>query len=175
MLAGGPGRACGLVHAEGGNAHEVRVRPMGTLDGMDLPGSARAVIESGRLAHLVTLNRDGSPQVSCVWVGLDGNEIVSGHLFPTQQKLRNIARDPRVSLSIEGTEIQPPGLLQYLVVHGRAELEEGGAPELLQVLAHRYLGPDVTFPPMPEPPPGVVVRITPERLGGIGPWAPPRA
>jgi PPOX class probable F420-dependent enzyme len=136
-----------------------------------LPESARALIESGRLAHLVTLNRDGSPQVSCVWVGLEDGEIVSAHLRDTQQKLRNIRRDPRVSLSIEGTEIQPPGLLQYLVVHGRARLTEGGAPELLQQLAYRYLGPDVVFPPMPDPPPGIVLRIAIERLGGIGPWA----
>jgi PPOX class probable F420-dependent enzyme len=133
------------------------------------------MVESGRLGHLVTLNRDGSPQVSCVWVGLDGDEIVCAHLRPEQQKLRNVRRDPRVSLSIEGTELQPPGLLQYLVVHGRARLTEGGAPELLQELARRYLGPDVTFPPMPDPPPGVVMRIAVERLGGVGPWAPPRA
>ena len=132
------------------------------------------MIESGRLAHLVTLNSDGSAQVSCVWVGLDGDEIVSGHLVPTQQKLRNVRRDPRVSLSIEGTEVQPPGLLQYLVVHGRARLTEGGAPELLQELAYRYLGPDVRFPPMPDPPPGVVMRIGVDRIGGVGPWSSPR-
>ena len=141
---------------------------------MLLPETARAMIESGRLAHLVTLNRDGSPQVSCVWVGLDGDTIVSAHLIDRQQKLRNVRRDSRVSLSIEGTEIQPPGLLQYLVVHGRARLSEGGAPELLQELAYRYLGPDVKFPPMPDPPPGIVMHITVERLGGVGPWAPPR-
>ena len=141
---------------------------------MTLSESARAMVESGRLAHLVTLNRDGSPQVSCVWVGLDGDEIVCAHLRSDQQKLRNVRRDPRVSLSIEGTEIQPPGLLQYLVVHGRARLTEGGAPELLQELARRYLGPDVTFPPMPDPPPGVVMRIAVERVGGVGPWVPPR-
>ena len=137
---------------------------------MTVPESARALIESGRLAHLVTLNQDGSPQVSCVWVGLEGGEIVSAHLSGAQQKLRNVRRDPRVSLSIEGTEIQPPGLLQYLVVHGRARVTEGGAPELLQHLAHRYLGPDVVFPPMPDPPPGFVLRIEPERLAGVGPW-----
>ena len=137
---------------------------------MTLPESARALIESGRLAHLVTLGRDGAPQVSCVWVGLDGDELVSAHLAAGQQKLRNIARDPRVVLSIEGAELQPPGLLQYLVVHGRASATEGGAPELLQELAHRYLGPDVRFPPMDDPPPGFVLRITPERIGGVGPW-----
>ena len=137
---------------------------------MTVPESARALIESGRLAHLVTLNRDGSPQVSCVWIGFEGDEIVSAHLSGAQQKLRNVRRDPRVSLSIEGTEVQPPGLLQYLVVHGRARVTEGGAPELLQHLAHRYLGPDVVFPPMPDPPAGFVLRIEPERLGGVGPW-----
>ena len=43
--------------------------------------------------------------------------------------------------------------------------------ELLQHLAHTYLGPDVKFPPMDEPPPGVVVHIAVDRLGGVGPWA----
>jgi PPOX class probable F420-dependent enzyme len=137
---------------------------------MVLPESARRLLESDSLAHLVTLNPDGSPQVTCVWVGLDGDEIVSGHLATTQRKLQNVARDPRVALSIEGTEVQPPGLKHYLVVHGRARLVDGGAPELLQRLAHVYLGPDVTFPPMDDPPPGQVMRIAVERLGGIGPW-----
>ena len=136
---------------------------------MELPESARALIESDALAHLVTLNRDGSPQVSCVWVGLDDGEIVSGHLGD-RQKLRNVRHDPRVVLSIEGTEVQPPGLKQYLVVHGRARLVDGGAPELLQKLAHVYLGPDVRFPPMESPPPGQVMRIAIERIGGVGPW-----
>ena len=138
---------------------------------MKLPESARRLIESDSLAHLVTLNADGTPQITCVWVGVDGEEIVSGHLAPDQRKLRNVARDPRVALSVEGTEIQPPGLKQYLVVHGRARLTEGGAPELLQRLAHVYLGPGIKFPPMDDPPPGHVLRITVERIGGIGPWA----
>lgn len=137
----------------------------------DLPTAARALIESDALAHLVTLNADGSPQVSCVWVGLDGNEIVSGHLSDRQQKLRNVRRDPRVTMSLEGTAMHGPGLREYLVVHGRARIDEGGAPELLQRLAHVYLGPDVKFPPMDDPPPGFVMRTTPERLGGVGPWS----
>ena len=135
-----------------------------------LPESARKLVESDALAHLVTLNPDGSPQVTCVWVGLEGDELVSGHLRE-QQKLRNIARDPRVSLSIEGRNTNPVGLREYLVVHGRARIEEGGAPEVLQRLARVYLGPDVTFPPMPDAPPGYVMRIAVDRVGGIGPWA----
>jgi PPOX class probable F420-dependent enzyme len=137
---------------------------------MKLPDSARRLIESGSLAHLVTLNPDGSPQVTCIWVGLDGDEILSGHLNVTQRKLRNVERDPRVALSIEGTEIHPPGLKEYLVVHGRARLVEGGAADLLQELARVYLGPDVKFPPMDNPPPGKVMRISVVRIGGVGPW-----
>ncbi len=139
---------------------------------MVLPAAARDLLESDTLAHLATINRDGSPQVSCIWVGLEEDEIVSGHLRASQQKLRNVARDPRVVLSVEGTTIHPPGLKEYLIVHGRARVEEGGAPELLQRLAYVYLGPGVRFPPIDDPPSGVVLRITPERLGGVGPWVP---
>jgi PPOX class probable F420-dependent enzyme len=135
-----------------------------------IPASAREVLESDGIAHLVTLNRDGSPQVSCVWVGLEDDEIVSGHLFP-QQKLRNVERDPRVSLSIEGRRVNDFGLKEYVVVHGRARIEEGGAAELLQRLAYTYLGPEVTFPKIADPPAGWVLRTTPERVGGIGPWS----
>jgi PPOX class probable F420-dependent enzyme len=138
---------------------------------MLLPESARELIESGALAHLVTLGANGAPQVSCVWVGLDGDEIVSGHLGE-RQKLANVRRDPRVALSLEGTHLHPPGLKEYIVVHGRARVEEGGAPELLQRLAHTYLGPEVKFPPMDAPPPGYTLRITVQRIGGIGPWMP---
>jgi PPOX class probable F420-dependent enzyme len=134
-----------------------------------IPEPARAILESGALAHLVTINADGSPQVSCVWVGLDDDEIVFASLGP-RRKLDNVARDPRVTLSIEGTETNRLGLREYLVVHGSARIEPGGGPELLQRLAHVYLGPDVKFPPMDDPPPGVVVRIAVERLGGVGPW-----
>jgi PPOX class probable F420-dependent enzyme len=136
-----------------------------------LPDAARGLIESGTLAHLVTLNPDGSPQVTCVWVGLEGDEIVSGHLRGDQRKLENVRRDPQVALSLEGTEIQPPGLQQYLVLYGKARVTEGGAPQLLQRLAHAYLGPGVKFPPMDDPPPGHVLRIDVERVGGVGPWA----
>jgi PPOX class probable F420-dependent enzyme len=135
-----------------------------------IPASVREVIESGRLAHYTTLNADGSPQVTCVWVGLDGDEIVMGHL-PEHRKVKNVRRDARVALSIEAEGTNATGLQKYLVVYGRARVTDGGAPELLQRLAHRYLGPDVRFPPMPNPPQGYITRISPERYGGVGPWA----
>jgi PPOX class probable F420-dependent enzyme len=140
---------------------------------MEIPSAAREMLESNELAHLVTLNPDGSPQVTCVWVGLEDGEIVSGHLG-RWQKVRNIERDPRVALSIQSKRTNDIGMREYLVVHGRARITEGGAPELLQRLAYTYIGPDVKFPPMPDPPPGFVTRITVERLGGVGPWAPRR-
>jgi PPOX class probable F420-dependent enzyme len=134
-----------------------------------IPDEARELIESEALAHLVTLEADGRPQVSCVWVGLEGGDIVFASLGD-RRKLDNIRRDPRVALSIEGTRMNEIGLREYLVVHGTARIEEGGGPELLQRLAHTYIGPDAKFPPMEDPPPGVIVHIVPERLGGVGPW-----
>ena len=137
---------------------------------MILPESAREVLLSGALAHLVTINPDGTPQVSCVWVGLDGDEIVSAHLRLSQRKLLNIARDPRVVLSIEASAENAIGMRHYLVVRGSAWITEGGAPELLQQLAYTYIGPDAVFPPMADPPPGAILHIEPRSVGGLGPW-----
>jgi PPOX class probable F420-dependent enzyme len=135
----------------------------------DLHREARELIDSDRLAHMVTLNPNGSPQVTCVWVGLDGDEIVSAHL-DRYQKVKNVERDPRVVISMEGADDSELGLREYLVVRGHARVQEGGAPELLQRLAEVYLGPGVKFPPMDDPPPGYVIRTTAERIGGVGPW-----
>jgi PPOX class probable F420-dependent enzyme len=135
-----------------------------------IPESARSVLESDALAHLVTLGPGGQPHVTLAWVGLDGDEIVFATL-PDQRKLANIRSDPRVAISIETSTVNDYGLTEYLVVYGRGRVTEGGGPELLQLLAHTYLGPDVKFPPMPDPPPGFVTRVTVERLGGVGPWA----
>jgi PPOX class probable F420-dependent enzyme len=141
--------------------------------GISLSDEARELLESDAIAHVVTIDEDGAPQVTAAWVGLDGDEIVLATL-PDQRKLRNLRRDPRIALSIPSTETNRWGLLEYLVVYGTARVTEGGAAEVLQRLAHTYLGPDVVFPNMPDPPPGFVTRITPERLGGVGPWNPPR-
>lgn len=132
--------------------------------------SARTLLASGRLAHLATIDPDGSPQMSAVWVGMDGDDIVTAHLMGGR-KVQNIARDPRVSLTMEADGDNGIGMKNYLIVRGNARLEDGGAPELLQRLAEVYLGPGVKFPPMDNPPPGHVIRITPIKVGGSGPWA----
>lgn len=135
-----------------------------------LNAAARELIESGALAHLVTLNEDGSPQLSVVWVGLDGDELVSAHLDGRQRKLQNLRRDPRVSVSFEGSGANPIGMRDYLVVHGTARITEGGAADLLHRLAQTHIGPGTLFPPMPDPPPGFISHIAVERVGGSGPW-----
>jgi PPOX class probable F420-dependent enzyme len=141
--------------------------------GIPLPRAARLLLQSDAVAHVVTLDEDGGPQVTAAWVGLDGDEIIFATL-PDQRKLRNLRRDPRIALSIPSTTTNEWGLLEYLVVYGTARVTEGGAAEILQRLAHTYLGPDVIFPGMPDPPTGYVTKITAERLGGVGPWKPPR-
>jgi PPOX class probable F420-dependent enzyme len=139
--------------------------------GIPLPEAARQLLESDAVAHVVTIDEDGRPQITAAWVGIDGDEIVLATL-PDQRKLRNLRRDPRIALSVPSTTRNEWGLLEYLVVYGTARVTEGGAAEILQSLAYTYIGPDVVFPNMPDPPPGFVTRITPERLGGVGPWNP---
>ena len=143
------------------------------MAGVPLQEAARALLESDALAHVVTIDDDGCPHVTLAWVGVEGDEIVLATL-PDQRKLRNLRRDPRVVLSVESTTTNEWGLLEYLVVYGTARVTEGGGAETLQRLAHIYLGPDVVFPNMPDPPPGFVTRITPERIRGLGPWNPSR-
>ena len=134
-----------------------------------LPPSARTLIETGRLAHIVSINPDGSPQATCVWVGLDGDRIYFASLME-HQKIRNFRRDPRVVISLESPNYVATGIQEYLVISGTAEISEGGGAEALQRLAHAYIGPDAIFPDMADPPPGYVIRITVERIRGVGPW-----
>jgi len=75
---------------------------------MKLPEPARALIESGAHGHLVTLNPDGSPHVTIVWVGLEGDDLVMAHL-PENQKVRNIRQDSRVAISFESEKSFPLG------------------------------------------------------------------
>jgi PPOX class probable F420-dependent enzyme len=140
---------------------------------MKLNDAARDLIGKGADATLVTLNPDGSPQVTVVWVALqsmpDGDELVTAHLAE-HRKVRNVRNDPRVALTI----VSPPGpgqaMRPYLSVTGSARIVEGGAPELLRELAQTLSSPDVKFPPDGAPP-GFLTRIRIDKVGGVGPWA----
>ena len=139
---------------------------------MDISDSIRALLATGPLAHLTTLNADGSPQVTVVWVGLEDDEFVMGHMG-VWQKIKNVRRDPRVALSMLGTGTNQMALREYLVVYGDARVTEGGAAELLQRLARVYMGPEVVFPPEPyRSRPGYVTRLRAKRFSGVGPWNP---
>ncbi len=136
---------------------------------MKIPENIKELIRSGCMAHYVTLNRDGSPQITLVWIGLDGDEVIAGHL-PRNRKVRNIERDGRVAISLETSTKSSLGLTEYAVLYGEAHIQIGGAPELLQRLAEVYIGPGVKFPPMEDPPPGYVTRMRVDRIEGVGPW-----
>jgi PPOX class probable F420-dependent enzyme len=140
---------------------------------MKIADSIRELIAKAPLAHLTTLNSTGGPQVSVVWVGIENEELVIGHLA-THQKVKNIRRDPRVALSLLSDHTNAQGMREYLVVYGNARVTEGGAVALLQRLAPLYLGPNADFPPPSmRNIPGYITRITPTRFTGIGPWTAP--
>jgi PPOX class probable F420-dependent enzyme len=134
-----------------------------------LPAELGKLIESGPLVHLSTINADGSPQVSVIWIGLDGDQLVSGHMS-RYLKLRNIERDPRVVLSFDA--LREPGvfLSPYAVLRAQASVEPSGqAWDLLNRLAKVYVSPNSEFP-VPRGS-GYIVRYTIERISGVGPWA----
>ena len=138
---------------------------------MKIPESVHELLAKAPLAHLSTINSKGGPQITVVWVGIENDEFVIGHLA-MHQKLKNIRRDARVALSMLGDKTNPEGLREYLVIYGNARVTEGGAVELLRRLGGIYLGPKADFPPPTmRNIPGYVTRIAPERFAGIGPWA----
>lgn len=140
---------------------------------MEIPTEIRDLVALSPLAHLVTLNPDGTPQVSGIWIGMDGDEIVSGHMHP-HLKVRNLGRDPRFVLSFEAPR-QPGELLQqHVILRGTARIERGGAYELLDRLIKGYVAPDRTFPDHGDGTGGYVVRYDVTRIGGQGPWVTPR-
>jgi PPOX class probable F420-dependent enzyme len=134
-----------------------------------LPRELRDLIESGPMAHLSTINADGSPQVTVIWIGLDGGDLVSGHMS-WYAKLRNIERDPRVVLSFDAPRVPGVALNPYAVLRARASVQPGDdAWDLLNRLAKVYMSPDAEFPAPKGP--GYIVRYSVERIGGVGPWA----
>lgn len=138
---------------------------------MRLNEAARDLIGRGADATLVTLNPDGSPQVTLVWVALqstpDGDELVVAHLSE-HKKVRNVRRDPRVAVTIVSNDGAGQAMRPYLAINGTARVVDGGARELLADLA-QVMAPGTPFPP-PDAPGGFLTRIRIDKVGGVGPW-----
>ncbi|MFQ5913897.1 MAG: PPOX class F420-dependent oxidoreductase [Nitrospinota bacterium] len=123
-----------------------------------VPHTFKDLLERRVCAHLVTLNEDGSPQVTPVWFNYDGSHILVNSARG-RKKDRNMRRDPRVALCI----LDPEDDFRYLELRGRVvEITEEGAVEHIRELAEKYLGAD----DYPWPRPGevrVIYKIAPER------------
>lgn len=136
---------------------------------ISIPSPAQALLGTDAVAHVWTSNPDGSGQVSVVWVVVQDDEILFG-TDAASRKARNLARNPSVLLSVEDTERSRRGFQRHLVIHGTATIEPGPHPELMDRLAHKYIGLQRHPLALRDAPSGVLVRVTVERIGGVGPW-----
>ena len=103
---------------------------------MTLPDGLLALLRAPSTCYLATLMKDGSPQLTQVWVDTDGEHIVINSV-DTHLKVRNIRRDPRVAVTISDPD--RPGA--YFQVRGRAiEVTEVGGPDHIDTLSHKYTG-----------------------------------
>lgn len=136
-----------------------------------IPAPAETLLGSNALAHVVTRNADGSPQVSVVWCGLSHDRI----LFCTEAntaKVRNLRKDPNVILSIEDDVRNRRGHQQHLLVYGRATVLDGPVDrDLADELCRTYLGTADHPVNLGRSATAVTVSIDVERIGGNGPWA----
>jgi len=133
-----------------------------------IPDGAREFLATGPLAHVITLNPDGTPHVSLAWAGFDGDQIVWSSFFD-QHKLDNLRRDPRITLSFQAHESGGERLHPYLVISGRAHISEGGALEVMDKLSEYYLGPGERYP-WREAPGGFTVTVAIDKVYGQGSW-----
>jgi PPOX class probable F420-dependent enzyme len=127
--------------------------------GIPLSDAVRELVDGKNYATLATVNADGGPQSSAMWVGRDGDDL----LFSTiagRLKDRNMRRDPRVSVTIMD-RADPE---RYSEIRGRAAITEEGGRELDNTLSWKYDGRDAG-----EDAPGavrVVVRVTADKVTG---------
>lgn len=103
-----------------------------------LPETWKATLKKPVFVHLTTLMPDGSPQVSPVWVDVDGDTIVINSA-EGRVKDKNIRRDPRVALSVT----DPDNPYNALMLRGKVqEITNKGADQHIDSLAKKYLGKD---------------------------------
>jgi PPOX class probable F420-dependent enzyme len=138
-----------------------------------LPPSTHRLFETDRYATFVTVNPDGSPQISLMWVSRDGDDLVFG-VEGHRVKVRNLRADPRVAVLIEDDRNSPEGLRQHLTVHGTVTFDGPGIPDRFAAFmdrqAQRYLGTDYPFANRTSPT-ALIGRVHVERVSGVGPWA----
>jgi PPOX class probable F420-dependent enzyme len=128
-----------------------------------LSAAAAEILDRPNPAVLGTVNPDGSPQTSVVWVGRDGSDLLVS-TAAGRRKVLNVARDPRVSLCAYDQD-DPE---QYVEVRGRAAVSEDKGRQLAVTLAEQYEGPGAgqEFLRLPPEVVRVVIRITPLRVLG---------
>mgnify|MGYP001544571174 CR=1 FL=1 len=134
-----------------------------------LSAPAETLLGSDAVAHVWTENRDGSPQVSVVWVIVRDDEIVFG-CDQSSRKAINLRRNPSIVLSIEDEVRNEQGFQRHLVIRGRATIEDQPDPALMDRLAKKYTGLDRHPLAMRDAPSSVVIRVAIDRISGVGPW-----
>ena len=128
-----------------------------------IPDKYRDLFNKRAFASLGTLMPDGRPQVTPVWVDLDGDYVIFNSA-KGRQKDRNVRRDPRVALAI----IDPDNPYRYLEIRGRVvEITEEGADANIDKLAKKYLGVD-KYPYRQPGETRVIYKIQPEHTNMMG-------
>lgn len=127
----------------------------------ELPEQARALLDGTNVAVLSTVNPDGSPQASPIWVGRDGDEVLISSTAGLR-KIRNLEADPRVSLIV----VDRTDPLRYAEIRGTAVVTEDVDRVVAQALATKYEGAEaaVEYAELPPEVRRVVVRITPHHV-----------
>ena len=129
----------------------------------ELNQTARDLIEGKNLAHFVTLMKDGSPQVTPVWVDHDGTHVLI-NTAEGRQKPRNLARDSRVAMSI----VDNDNLYKYVQIRGKVvEITREGAWEHINKLARKYRGAETKYPQRPGEQ-RIIIKILPEYVSEWG-------
>jgi PPOX class probable F420-dependent enzyme len=124
-----------------------------------IPDEAKHLFENKDFANIATLNADGSPQVSAVWVGLDG-DLVTFNTAEGRVKTKNVARDGRVAISV----FDQDNPYENVVIQGKVvEMTHDGADADIDALAKRYLGAD-SYPFRQPGEQRVIVKIEAEKV-----------
>lgn len=128
-----------------------------------LPQPVKKILENKAYGHVVTFGADGKPQITMVWIDVDGDEV----LFNTAEgrvKPKNLGRDPRIVISVQDHN-DPQS---YMVFHGKASITEAGADPHIDKLAKRFLGAD-KYPFRRPGEKRLLVRTKVDKIGGYGP------